>query len=56
MKGNDNIVGFKSNAVYNDIKNNVFTDKKLSSIVKTYFKPTKGIRYLEDQIKKYGTK
>ena len=59
MEVNDNIVGFKSDSGYvfrYDIKNNIFVDAKPNGITETCFKPTKGIKYWEEQVKKYGPK
>lgn len=59
MEVNDNIVGFKSDSGYvfrYDTKNNIFVDAKPNGIIETCFKPTKGIKYWEEQVKKYGPK
>lgn len=37
-----------------DIKNNIFADAKPNGITETCYKPTRGLEYWKDQVKKYG--
>lgn len=53
----NNIVSFKSKDGYifkYDIENNIFGDAKPNGVTETCYKPTRGIEYWKEQVKKYG--
>jgi hypothetical protein len=56
-KENKNVVGFRSkdgHVFKYNTKENIFAVAKPNGIIETCFKPSRGINYWKDQVKKYG--